>query len=306
MGTANLAIVKESDVMAQTERERWLAEPEWLQQHLHDPLVRVVDMRGAVQTTTGDDGSQHAAYRGLREDYLAGHIPGAIYLDWTEDIVDLEDPVPAQVAPPSRIAAILGNAGIGDDTLVVAYDTHPTSQFATRLWWVLRYYGHDQVKVLNAGLKRWQREQRPLNTAIPAYARAIFTPRAQPAWRATAGDIVEMLGNTEIALADARDAAQYTNAARRGPRGGHIPGALHIPRETMVDDEGLFRPNEELAAAVAAAGLVPEQHVVAYCNGGVAATSVLFGLSLLGFPRLTNYDGSWNEWSHRADLPVEG
>jgi thiosulfate/3-mercaptopyruvate sulfurtransferase len=289
-----------------SERERWLAESEWLQAHLEDPAVRVVDMRGVVETTTDEQGRQRSTYRGLRDEYLAGHIPGAVFLDWTADIVDGDDPVPVQVAPPARMADVLGAAGIGDDTLVVAYDDHPTNQFATRLWWVLRYYGHDAVKVLHGGLRRWRREGRPLSADVPRHATATFTPRARPEWRASAEQVLGWLDDPDVALTDARDGGQYTNAIRRGSRGGHIPGALHLPREAFVDEQGLFRADAELADAARAAGLSPERRIVAYCNGGVAATTALFGLSLLGYPRLTNYDGSWNEWSERPELPVEG
>jgi thiosulfate/3-mercaptopyruvate sulfurtransferase len=299
------ALARKEPGMTQSSRERWLAEPAWLAEHLDDPAIRVVDLRGVVRTTTDPGGTQHAEYLGLRDDYLAGHIPGAVFLDWTADIIDPDDPVPAQVAPPARIAGVLGAAGIGDDTTVVAYDAHPASQFATRLWWVLRYYGHDQVKVLNGGWPRWQREGRPQSTAVPRYPPAIFTPRMRPEWRATAEQVLAALGRHDITLTDARDLAQYTNEVRRGKRGGHIPGALHLPREALIDEKGEFRGDAELRRAAAGAGLSADKQVIAYCNGGVAATSVLFGLSLLDYPRLTNYDGSWNEWGNRVDLPVE-
>jgi thiosulfate/3-mercaptopyruvate sulfurtransferase len=291
--------------MSEHARRRWLAEPDWLEAYLHNPSVRVVDMRGVVETTTDLDGRQHAVYRGLREEYLAAHLPGAVYLDWTTDIVDLQDPVPAQAAPPERLAAVLGALGIDDQTLVVAYDTHPASQFATRLWWLLRYYGHDRVQVLNGGLPRWRRDGRPLSTEVPRYPHTVFTPRPRPVWRATAEEVVSFLDDPAVAVVDARDAGQYSGAVRRGPRGGRIPGAIHIPREALIDEAGTFRSNEALAGIARAAGLSPQQRVVAYCNGGVAATTLLFALSLLEYPRLTNYDGSWNEWSGRLDLPVE-
>ncbi len=292
--------------MGQSERERWLAEPEWLAEHLDDPAVRIVDMRGVVRTATVAEGVQEATYLGLRDEYLAGHIPGAVFLDWTADIIDPKDPVPVQVAPPARIAEVFGQAGIGDATTVVAYDSHPSSQFATRLWWVLRYYGHDKVMVLNGGLARWQREGRPLSTTVPRYPATTFTPRPRPEWRATAEEVLGQIGRQGVTIADVRDEPQYVNAVRRGPRGGHIPGASHLPREAVMDQQGSFRPNDELQQVAEQAGLRPEQHVVAYCNGGVAATTLLFSLSLLGYPRLTNYDGSWNEWSARLELPVEG
>lgn len=266
----------------------------------------VVDMRGVVRLTTVADGVQDSTYLGLREEYLAGHIPGAVFLDWTDDIIDPDDPIPVQAAPPARIAAVLGAAGIGEDTTVVAYDSHPSSQFATRLWWLLRYYGHDQVMVLNGGFPRWQREGRPISTEIPSYPPAIFTPRPRPEWRATAEEVLSLLGAPGVTIADVRDAGQYTNTIQRGARGGRIPGAVHVPREAFVDAQGLYRANAELQAVADSAGLQPDQHVVAYCNGGVAATTALFSLSLLGYPHLTNYDGSWNEWSARPELPIEG
>lgn len=288
------------------ERGRFLVETSWLAAHLHEQHLRVVDMRGYVRTVESD-GVQEASYVGAREEYEKAHIPGAVYIDWTSDIVDPDDPVEAQVAPAERFAEVMGHLGIGDQQLVVAYDAHPASQFATRLWWALKYYGHEQVVVLNGGFPKWQRENLPLTDAIPVYPPATFTPVVRPELRATAEDVLALLGREDVALVDARDKGQYTGAIVRRPgRPGHIPGALNIPREELIDAAtGTFRGNEELAQVFLAAHISPQQHVVAYCNGGVAATTVLFSLAMLGYPSLTNYDGSWNEWGKRQDLPTE-
>ncbi len=288
------------------ERSRFLVETDWLAEHLNDPQLRIVDMRGYVRTIVRD-GVQDAEYVGAREEYERGHIPGAVYIDWSRDIVDPNDPVEAQIAPPERFAELMGHLGIGDEHLVVAYDAHPASQFATRLWWALNYYGHPDVVVLNGGLNRWLRENRPLDTAIPTYPAATFTPVVQPQLRATAEDVLSFIGQQGVRLIDARERAQYTGELVRGHgRPGHIPTALSLPREEVIDPAtGMFRSNEELAHIFSSAGVTPEERVVAYCNGGVAATTILFSLAMLGYPNLTNYDGSWNEWGKRQDLPAE-
>ena len=287
------------------ERNRFLVETTWLAEHLHDPQLRIVDMRGYVRTVE-KDGVQDASYVGARDEYVQAHIPGALYVDWTSDIIDPDDPVEAQIAPPERFAEVMGRLGIGDQCLVVAYDAHPASQFATRLWWALKYYGHDQVVVLHGGLPKWQRENLPLTDAIPVYPPATFTPVVRPELRATAEDVLALLGRQDVALIDARDQGQYTGAIVRGhSHAGHIPGALNIPREALIDAAGTFRSDEELAQVFATVHVLPQQHVVAYCNGGVAATTVLFSLAMLDYPSLTNYDGSWNEWGKRQDLPAE-
>ncbi|QBD83185.1 sulfurtransferase [Ktedonosporobacter rubrisoli] len=291
--------------MAQ-ERSRFLVETAWLAEHLTDPQLRIVDMRGYVRAVE-HDGVQDAVYIGAPEEYAQEHIPGAVYVDWSKDIVDLDSEVEAQVAPPARFVEAMERVGIGDEHLVVAYDTHPTSQFATRLWWALNYYGHERVVVLNGGLAKWKRENRELVSTVPAYPPATFTARVRPQLRAEAQEVLRLIGNADVTLVDARDSGQYSGRVIRGKgRPGHIPGALNIPREELIDPEtGTFRSNEELASIFAAAQVSPEQRVVAYCNGGVAATTVLFSLAMLGYPRLTNYDGSWNEWGHRQDLPAE-
>jgi thiosulfate/3-mercaptopyruvate sulfurtransferase len=293
----------------------FLVETEWLHRHLADPRVRVVDVRGAVPPVPQEGESAAGrspvggglGYEGAFDEYAAGHIPGAVYVDWTTDIVDPGDEVPVQVATGEQFAAAMRRAGVGDEHVVVVYDTHPAATFATRLWWALRYYGHTGVVVLNGGLAKWRREDRPVEAGAVANPPAVFTSKVQPRLRVTVTEVLAAMREGTATLVDARDPGQYTGTVvRPGNRRGHIPGAISIPREDLVDlPTGTWRSPGEIAGILAAAGLSPDDSVIAYCNGGVASTAVQFGMAIAGYPAVATYDGSWNEWSAREDLPVE-
>ena len=280
---------------------------DWLKEHLNDPDLRVVDIRGYVKKTDLGNGRQRAEYLAARDEYDEGHIPGAVYIDWTRDITDPEDAVPAQIAPPDRFASVMGSLGIGDATHVVVYD-HAGGQFATRLWWALLYYGHDRVSVLDGGWRKWVTETHPTTTEAPAIEPTIFIPRPRHGWRKKAEDVLAASERGAFVL-DARDEGQYTGAIARGEgRAGHVPGARHLHSDKLFDPEnGTFLPDEELAARLREAGVPDDRDapLISYCNGGVAATVPLFALHQLGYKNLANYDGSWNEWGGREDLPAE-
>lgn len=281
-----------------------LVSTEWLAGRIDDPTVRVVDIRGYVITRIVEPGVEEAIYQHAHNEYVSGHIPGAVYVDWTWDIVDPEESVPVQLASSERFTEAMATRGIGDSTHVVAVD-HKGGQFATRMWWALRHFGHDAVSVLEGGMKRWVDEGRPIETQVRQWPRAGFRPRPRLESCVTAEQLRDQLGSPGVQILDARDIAQFTGAKRRGPRGGHIPGAISVPRERFFDDSNNHRTVGEIREIARGVGLDPARPVIAYCNGGVAATVALFNLHRAGFTKLANYDGSWNEWSGRLDLPAE-
>jgi thiosulfate/3-mercaptopyruvate sulfurtransferase len=280
-----------------------LVSTEWLAGRLGDAGVRIVDVRGKVLPP----GSK-PRYLAKRADYDSGHIPGAVFVDWTRDIVDLGDPVPMQVAGPGPFAAKMGELGIGDGSLVVAYDDYDHI-FAGRLAWALRYYGHDAVRILDGGWLRWVAEGRPVeSTTAGAGGAAVFTARPRPALRRTAREVASVLGRGDVVLIDARPPEQYAGAVTAAARAGHIPGAINVPYARLVDGStGRFLASGELARVFLDAGVdvtaLPRE-VIVYCNGGVSCTVPLNALRMLGRDDVAVYDGSWNEWGDDAALPI--
>ena len=177
--------------MATLEWPGTLVETDWLAAHLEHPEVRIIDIRGEVKMVDLADGRRQSEYVASRGEYDAGHIPGAYFVDWTRDPVDPDDPIPAQIAPPERFAALMASFGIGDDSAVVIYDQRGGT-FATRLWWALTYYGHERVAILNGGWLKWAAEGRPTSTEVPPAVEGVtFMPKAGRLGRKTGQEVLE-------------------------------------------------------------------------------------------------------------------
>ncbi|MGD0673943.1 MAG: sulfurtransferase [Polyangiaceae bacterium] len=280
-----------------------LVSTDWLEAQLGRSEVRVVDVRGQVLPP-----GRHPRYVAKRAEYEAGHVPGAVFVDWTRDIVDPDDPVPVQVARPDAFGEAMGALGIGDETLVVAYDDYDHI-FAGRLVWALRYYGHDAACILDGGFSRWVAENRPTSREEPGPTPARFTPHRRDALRRTADEVMNSLGRADVLLLDARPEDQYAGLVTAAKQSGHIPGARNVPYARLVDPlTSKFLPPGELRRVFAEAGIEVERlpkEVIVYCNGGVSCTTPLTALRILGREDVAVYDGSWNEWGGDAARPIK-
>ncbi len=280
-----------------------LASTQWLAEHLDDPTVRIVDLRYGVRADA--DGTFHGA-SGL-DAYNEGHIPGALFVDVLADLADPDDPVPRNILSPERFGALMGRLGVGDDTTVVVYDDRGGT-WAARLWWALRYYGHDAVKLLNGGLTAWLAESREIQTDTRVIEPAHFHPRRRSELSATREQVQEGIGRAEVCIVDALPAPFYAGDAClfSTHRAGHIPTAVNVPAPDNVDPlSQTLLPAEVLADLWRNAGVSPRQQVLTYCGSGTYGAFDLFVLYPLGYENVSLYDGSWQEWGADPALPVE-
>ncbi len=275
-----------------------LVKPAWLEARLEDPELRVVELRGQVLPPT--EPPPH--YLTDRAGYEAGHIPGAVFVDWQVDIVEPGSPS-NDVASPERFAALMARLGISNHSPVVVYD-NAASMFACRFRWCLRYYGHEDVRILDGGWNRWLAEGRTVSDALPNVEPGHFGPRANASLRATREEILAGMKHGGLQLLDTRSTAEFKGEASRAEYGGHIPGALSVPRSSLVGESQRLQPADELRATLTDLGVVLDaSETVLYCNSGVSASYGLLALEVAGAANLRVYDGSWKEWGNDPATP---
>lgn len=270
-----------------------LVDTDWVANHLDDTNVRLVEV--SVDT----------------EAYDSGHIPGAVGWSWKEDT---QDTLRRDIPDPATFGVLMSEAGIDNDTIIVLYGDLD-NWFATYAFWLLKIYGHEDVRLLNGGRKKWIAEERQLTTAIPAYVSTSYQVAEQNRKLRAVRSLVEArLHQPDGAMVDVRSPDEFSgkllapaNLPQEGSqRGGHIPGAANIPWSKAVLEDGTFKSAADLKTLYEGHGITADKDIIAYCRIGERSSHTWFVLTyLLGYPNVRNYDGSWTEWGSLIGVPIE-
>ncbi len=270
-----------------------LVDAEWVEAHLSDPQVRLIEVD--VDTKAYDQ----------------GHIPGAVGLNWQKE---LQDQIVRAPVSKEQLEQLLSSAGVDNNTTIVLYGDN-NNWFAAWALWILKYYGHNDVRLLDGGRVKWLADKREITTEVPSYAaRSYHAGEPNAAIRVFRDQVLSKLGQAGTTLVDVRSPGEYSgellapaNLPQEGAqRGGHIPGAANIPWASAVQADGTFKPADELSAIYGGKNVTADKDVIAYCRIGERSSHTWFVLNyLLGYPNVRNYDGSWTEWGSLIGAPIE-
>ena len=279
--------------MAEYAHPEALVTTQWVAEHLNEPKIRIVEVD--VDTSA----------------YEQGHIPGASGWNWQ---TQLQDPVRRDLIDKRALEELLGRSGIANDTTVILYGDN-NNWFAAWGFWELKYYGHNDVRIMNGGRKKWLEEKRSLSTDAPRPQPATYRANdPDQTIRARRDEVFAVLDRRSKAkLVDVRSLDEFTGKVIAPPgmtetaqRGGHIPGAASVPWAQAANEDGTFKTADALQQLYAGKGITGDTEVIAYCRIGERSSHTWFVLKyLLGYQRVRNYDGSWTEWGNLVGAPIE-
>ncbi|MGO9644676.1 MAG: sulfurtransferase [Candidatus Bathyarchaeia archaeon] len=271
-----------------------LVETSWVTEHLKDGSIRIAEVDYDPATN-----------------YVLGHIPGAVLFDWRKD---MNDQLRRDIVSKEQLEELLGRAGVSGTTKLVLYGDF-NNWFAAFAYWILKYYGVENVVLMNGGRKKWIAEDKVVTKDVPSYSRATFkVANPNESIRTYVDYVKSSLNNNNRVLVDVRSPAEFTGEVTAPPeypnehaqRGGHIPGAVNIPWAQAVKEDGTFKSAEELSKLYQSKGVTSDKEIITYCRIGERSSFTWFVLKyLLGYPNVSNYDGSWTEWGNLIRNPIQ-
>lgn len=271
-----------------------LVDTQWVEDHINDNNVRIAEVDYDPKTN-----------------YNLGHVPNAALFDWKKDI---NDPLARNIISKDDCTTLLQRSGIDENTTLVLYGDF-NNWFAAFAFWVFKYYGYKDIRLMNGGRKKWLEEDRPISKDTPNFSKGNFEA-SQPdeSIRVYLDYVKNKVKSQEATLVDVRSPAEFTGQITAPPeyptehaqRGGHIPGAQNIPWGQAVNEDGTFKSLEDLKKLYEPKGITGDKEVIAYCRIGERSSHTWFVLKyLLGYPNVKNYDGSWTEWGNMINNPIE-